>query len=547
MKIIKKYPIIAVLIVVSVSYLRVLGGFFQQDEWLSFAYRMVAVEGGFIGLIKDAFAPSVGHFQPLNSLLINILFSLFKVNYLPYAFVSIFLHLVNVYLVYNLSKYFFRSKKAGAIISLIFGVAPSIYQATSWVLADLGVHLSTLFAILTITEFMKFSRLHSYLQFNRVLLYLVLSLLFKEISIGIFALIFIAIFASKSIRDKRKYLTRLIIVFLVYVALRVAMIFIPSSYSRDKLVTESQYSSALIYNLATLPVKGLTQAVLPPRLLVNEAYLAAQYLSRDVTAEPNTPDYDVFVQKKVLEVVTFANFFIIGILSLMALTKTKNTALKMSIIWGLAFILFNSPVFAMTPERSGRIFILDSRNLYLLSVAASFVVYSTLSLLIKRNFLFFIGIFIVSLLNIYGLDRELKEIEGSGKIRREVLDMVYNLYPVLPPRIVFYTESDTSYYGLPENEKILPFQSGLGQTLLVWYGKSEKFSTDFYSNRFLWEITDQGYQESGGRGFGYFRDINLLKDAIREYNLPESSIIAFRWISEEERLIDVTGEVREEI
>jgi hypothetical protein len=104
-----------------------------------------------------------------------------------------------------------------------------------------------------------------------------------------------------------------------------------------------------------------------------------------------------------------------------------------------------------------------------------------------------------------------------------------------------------SYYGLPSEEKMLPFQSGLGQTLLVWYHDQENYPNEFYQNRFLWEITDQGYQEVGDRGFGYFRDKDLLRQAIAQYNLVPESLVAFSWNSQTEELKDVTVLVREEL
>jgi len=116
--------------------------------------------------------------------------------------------------------------------------------------------------------------------------------------------------------------------------------------------------------------------------------------------------------------------------------------------------------------------------------------------------------------------------------------------PKLPKNAVFYTESDSVYYGLPDQEKILPFQSGFGQTLLVYYQQNEQYSYKFYKDFFLWEISEQGYRETDGRGFGYYHNFDLLKKDLKQYNIPTDSIIAYSWNSKASTLINITDEVK---
>lgn len=542
----KEAKTVAVIVGVTlICYLRILWGFFQQDEWLSFAYRFLAQESGFIGTLKDSFAPSVGHYQPLNSLIINILFSLFKVHYFPYAIVSLILHLTNVYLVYRLAKNYFKEIKAAVIVSLIFGVSAATFQATSWVLADIGVHFSTLFAILSVSALLNFSRTSPKTAFRKTIIFLIISLLFKEISIGLFAFIPLVILFSKKISNKKEYIFKALVVACIYVVIRVAMIFLPISYSRDTLATESQPINMIVYNLITLPAKGLTQSIVPQRFLVGQANFFVKFLPERITGAPDTPSYDLFVQNKVLEAVTFLNFMAIFGVFFILLKKNKNSVLMKASLLAALFVFVNSPVFALAPERSGRIFIIDSRNLYLLAVGSSFVVYCLLATIFSKRKIFFTAAFSVVLaLNIYGLNKELIEVSSNGIVRRNILQKIYSANPTLPGKVVFYTESNSSLYGLSDKEKILPFQSGFGQTLLVWYQPTEKFPREFFKNRFLWEIADQGYKLVEDRGFGYFRDFELLSKTINKENIPIDFVIAFRYDSQGQEIEDMTMEVR---
>jgi hypothetical protein len=132
-------------------------------------------------------------------------------------------------------------------------------------------------------------------------------------------------------------------------------------------------------------------------------------------------------------------------------------------------------------------------------------------------------------------------------MRSEILTTIKKTYPNLLPKAVFYTESNSSYYGLPEKDKIMPFQSGFGQTLLAWYYKDEMFPKEFFNDRFLWEIKDQGYREFSNRGFGYYRDIDLLKSTVLEYKIPKESIYAFSWDSKHRILRNISDRIRQEI
>lgn len=187
---------------------------------------------------------------------------------------------------------------------------------------------------------------------------------------------------------------------------------------------------------------------------------------------------------------------------------------------------------------------LAPRGLYIPLVAVAIIVGEiSLTLIRKKSplLVFVLGLFLV---HIFALRQNTAELIEMGRERKAILDRITNLYPDLPDRVLFYTKSDRSYYGLPTDEQILPFQSGFGQSLLVWYQRREKFPRDFFADRFLWEITDQGYKEAQGRGFGYFRDIDKMAALLRERNIPLDSIIALSYHSDSKFLEDITRETR---
>ena len=133
----------------------------------------------------------------------------------------------------------------------------------------------------------------------------------------------------------------------------------------------------------------------------------------------------------------------------------------------------------------------------------------------------------------------------TGELRKGILQQIKREYPSLPEKVIFYVESDTPYYGMSEN--IPPFETGLGQVLLVWYYSTERFPGQLFGNKFLRPITKQDYKEAGGRGFGFFRYIGLLKERVKKYNLHEESVTAFRYSGRLAVLGNITDQTRENL
>jgi hypothetical protein len=260
--------------------------------------------------------------------------------------------------------------------------------------------------------------------------------------------------------------------------------------------------------------------------------------------DQNTTKFDLFVEKYTLQII---NFLIFGAVALVVfrLIRRNNERLGKVLLFAFSFIILNSFVYALSPGRSADIPLVDSRNLYFPLIGAALLLVLLLWRAAKeKSVQLMIFLLPFLFLNAFQLNREIRSLVREGQVRKDILVSMKRKYPDLPNKVIFYTESDSSFYGLPFEEKILPFQSGLGQTLLVWYQQTERFPSEFFQDRFLWEITEEGYREIEERGFGYFRDFEKLVKALKENNLSEEAIIAFRYNSEISKLDDITNEVR---
>ncbi|MEK7526481.1 MAG: hypothetical protein AAB546_03305 [Patescibacteria group bacterium] len=536
-------------LVLLVPYLRLFNGFFQQDEWYGFTDYVLLTGKDLPNLLATLFSPSIGHYDPLSDLVIYVLYNTWGMNYQAFLLVSLTSHLIIINLVYRLAKRIFSNKQKPAILATaFFTLFASSYQGTAWVVANIGTHGATIFGLLSTISFFDFlmSNKQSSRKFYLAIGLFFVSLLFKEITFGLFVVYFFAcfLFGTKNKKNRGRYLTLLVTFCLVYIFARILMFFAPHEPA-SQFVTQTQSLGKLVYNFGMIPFKSISQSTVPVGLIRLVADQVALVFPDTLTGGFGSPQFEVFVVKRVMEMISLGLAVLILLTGLVFFVKKRKSPI---ILFSFLWIIVNSVIFAFSPERSGVVFTVDSRNLYFISIGSAIVVAYFLTNFYTNKVWVTTAITVILFgANIFWLNCELIIFTQRGKIRREILQQIKNRYPDLPMKTLFYIQSDKSYYGLPEDQKILPFQSGLGQTLLVWYYPQEKFSKEFFKDRFLWEIEAQGYKEVGEVGFGFVREPLLLYEMKEKYNLPADAIIAFKWISRTEELVDITPEVRLEL
>ncbi len=538
-------PLFVLVLLVLAGYLPIIFGFFQQDEWLGLARFIPFKDGSFSEVFLNAIAPSGTHYTPLATIVIYLMFSIFGLNYPLYAIVSIILHILASLLIFSLAKAIFGNSKLAFCAMILFGVSSAGFQATSWPIADISTHFSTIFGFLSLILFFKFMQKIKKHLLIFSLITLLISLLFKENTIGFFILFpaMLFIFSSINKSSKIKYSLIIILVGLIYLSLRLMMLHsLSQTFSQGN---SNQPTFKFLYNVVYIAPRAFSQSLVPSFQMYEITHGVTKFLPASLTGEFGSPKYDKFVLESIFEIANILLF--LGLVAFcLFLFKHSNSKASKIIVFSVLFVLINSLPLMFAPERAGIIFTIDSRNLYLISTGTIILIITIGSLI--RNKTNLIVLFLIYItLNLLWLSQQTSKLMKEGQERREILNKIKSEYPNFPPKSIIYTESDSSFYGLPPNEKILPFQSGFGQMLLVWYDSSMDFPKDFFKNKFLWEITDQGYKESKENkevGFGYFRDFSLLTKAVEGNNIPLESIIAFSYDSQNKDLRNMSTELR---
>ena len=539
-------PFFILILLVLAGYSLVHFGFFQQDEWLGFARHILLSDMEARELLGNIFTPYSAHYVPLTFLSINLLFFLFNLNYLGYAIVSIGFHIITVMLVFYLTKLLLKNDFFALAAAGLFGVSAAGYQATAWMVADIATHGAAIFGLLSLIFVLNFLSSRKTFLLILIIVFLLISLLFKEITIGLFLItpLMFYLYADKSLKSKARFPWIFFGIFVLYFVFRVIM-FMGSPFNLTS--AEGINRDYLFSNTVAYPVKTVVQTAIPPGQIIQLSDWLTSGLPEDIRGEKGTTAFDIFAQGRVLPIMELLLFLLIGAGTFVLWKRSKDADFRRILLFSFFFIVINSVVYVLSPERTDLISLIDSRNLYFPSIGTSILIVAILMKIAKANFkkAFFL-LLPIFLINVFWL-KEINSLVQFGSLRREILSHIKATYPDLPDKVVFYTESDTSYFGLLPEEKIMPFQSGFGQTLLVWYYTTEEWPNEFLQDRFLWEITEQGYREYNGRGFGYFRDYEMLKDTLQDYKLKEDSIISFSWSSKYNALVDTTEKLREEL
>src|SRR5258708_505883 len=173
-----------------------------------------------------------------------------------------------------------------------------------------------------------------------------------------------------------------------------------------------------------------------------------------------SPDFENFVVKRIMEGISVTISILVLSFSSVFIFLRKNKNISYVIVFSLAWVLINSFIIGLSPGRSGFFTVVDSRNLYFLSVGVALFLVFIIKYFSKNNLVKTLILFVfLFVFNIYFLNKNLDSFTQNGSVRKVILDHVMSENPIFPKNVVFYTQSDSSYYGLPETIHILQFQS----------------------------------------------------------------------------------------
>ena len=135
----------------------------------------------------------------------------------------------------------------------------------------------------------------------------------------------------------------------------------------------------------------------------------------------------------------------------------------------------------------------------------------------------------------------------QGVQRRNILNSIADDLPVGSNKTVLYVQSDSSFYGLPNDTKVLPFQIGPGKILALYLKDRVYIPQSVYLPDSFYKIDSQGYFQDQGGGWGYFRDYLDLLNSIKENKVDIKSVYSFNYFSKTKVIKNITPEVKQRL
>lgn len=538
--------------------------FFQQDEWSTFGRHIYrGSTGGMMKFFSDSLiAAGKVHFNPILEILYYLEFKQFGINFAGYALVSMAIYFINILLVYYLSILLLKNKYLSILVAALFSVNSISHQAVTWISASLQTQGAILFSLLFSVLFLNYLTQE---KKSRKLLYLSLlsiftALMFKETALSFFLLPVFLVFYSKekNLMAFKNILIPVSVALAIYTLLRI-VVFInaPPIILGLTEVLEQPRPIVHIYRLISLPFKVLPESIIPTEFLLNFSRTIVHLAYPHFITADGTPN-PYLIETAGLDLVNYVlSVVILGIFygCYQIFKKQKRDELAKALIVSLVVIIGSTLLVVFIPGKAGYVSIIEPRHLYGATIGSSlFLVlcfYAFFHFLTKKKnkALLLITIFILPIIFIHIrlVKRDLAILKARSDLRKSFLVTVEKNYPVLPKKVIFYVQSDQAYYGMPVEEKNLPVQSGFGRMLMVWYQDKEKFPGCFYKDVFLHDLIAQGYRYCDGRGFGYFRQYNKLKEALKENQLSPDDVFAFSWEGKTEEFKNITDEIRDKL
>lgn len=527
--------------------------YFQQDEWHSF------------GLIQSYGMQYVTLNKPIWEIffvdrvgartIIFILFNFFGTNSFYYSIFAVSIHILNSYLVYFLSKKITQSKLVSVVALLFFFFNSLGHQAYSWLGTMSGSSTSVTFILFSIIFYFNYLGKRTVKNLLLTLIFIWLSFLFKESGYFVFLLIPISWFLYEKNKSIKFFLSKnwpllLYGLFVTFLFVKI-LIFIPGD--RANYVPADQSGALiLLMRLITYPIEGIGQAFVPFQIV----FTVARYLTQIFipSLQVDTSNFDIFYTTTMIEglSVILSLFFIILFVFIFRKYLKKDKILSKFFIFSLAYLVLSFLPYVVLDKGDAY---LDSRYYYMGLVGSSFL-FSILTFValtkFKQSKVRIASLLLLSLIflsHVFYLESDLFFLALVSHERRVIITQIEKVKPKLDKKTVFYIDGNSpGYYGIPELK--VPFQSGIGQVLLVVYGVKGQVDRDLFKEKtlsktgdagFLYDTVAQGYKEQNGRGFGYFYDKNMVTSYINSGKFSDKDVIWLFYDADSKRIIRETS------
>ncbi|MDZ4785703.1 MAG: hypothetical protein SGJ02_06475 [bacterium] len=493
------------------TYWRLFFHFFEQDEWMGLGLTYgkelgVIAESGILNAL--VFAQG----RPLTQIFNTFFYLAFGFNLIPLTIFSITLHGLTGFSLFLVLQKIRSAKYVNFAAVVIFLINITSHQAVTWFAASISVPLATCLLLVSILFFLYYLSTNRRDQLILSIFLFYLSFLTKEMN-ALFSFFYIFLFYLQRGGNWRSNLktTSFFLVITCTTLLRYLHYFFLSSEASGIMVKQSTANNSglevLFKNIISAPLATVSQLFIPAPFLFGWGYKINTLLFHGKYSAP----YVELSLSLVLSVILTFGLLAVGVFLLVrGYLRWQNV-----IIGGFFYFLALLP---LTIIQKGNAY-MESRYVYLPLVGIA-IILAGLELK-KRSVKVLAGTLIFFLLFITfqstQIQSYLKEKTVVSMQRRTMVEQ-FQAQNISSKKINFFYVSSKEDFIIP-NQK-LPFQQGVGYTLMVIYYSQGVIPQSLLSQGFMWDLSSQGYFSDGEYGFGYFYELEALKAAAQSLS-PE--------------------------
>lgn len=488
----KNIKVALFLLIISFSiYWKLFDHFYEQDEWMGVGHVKAL---GIAKVFESGFLPAIitGNGRPIAGLINYFFFTHFTFEAFPFAFLSIILHGLTAYSLFLLlGKFSVEKLSQNIVIALFFLINAVSSQGVMWFSTAIAAELSTLLLILSMIFFMDFDSKQSIKKYLLSISAFYLSFLTKETGV-LFSIFFIAYLF---IENKEKFIKKIKYT-IPYLAISAAALFryVLIFLSGDKIgkiiTTNSQPESSLLANIIFYPLKSLSHFFISPEYLL-EIFKSAN----EAIVSPG-------------ELVTLSNMVLSLSIALMLFFVYMFVVKKLNrkiFVYGLLVYLVSILPYTIIEMDV----FLESRYYYTPLIGIAIILSSFNFKKNYKNLLIFSTLFIVFLIiQISTINQRLNQKIDIAKTRRKMVEQLIDINLDNNKKNIFFIDSDSPDYVV--SNQVLPFQQGIGYTLMVLYHEQGVIPQEFLMNNYLWDMGTQGIFRNNDYLFGFFVEEDRL-------------------------------------
>lgn len=547
------FPISILFLLVWYTYGGLTLSFYQQEEWLGLGNTFVYGRDYLFLNTSNLTQMFLMQGRYLNLIINYFFYTNFPFNPAPIIVFGIFLHTINSILVLLLTRKLIKNSAAALLGASFFAVNAVSQGAVSWsaAIGTLPATTAILIALFVFFSFLEKEKgFMTKLLLLAILVSLYVSLLFKQIGIYLFvflpvmAVIYRKIFEGKSVTNK---IIPKIYAISGFIFLSISLYWVfwyKSILGKNALFltgSNEHFFEILLLRFILYPLTSFSLLYIPA-----EQFLEfSRYITNLYYPFFHEEQYLLIAQTVVLDLLavllTIIIFSILYIFGKKALPQDRFV-----LIFFVGFILLSySPYILISKSYA----YLESRYYYLGAVGGSVIFAWLVAQIVGSkkfiNALIFSLAIVYILMNGFIVKSDVEKQVKLSEERRAFLSQLDNIKPNLnEEQNIFYITGNQDFYVIGNK---VPFQQGMGHTLLVWYFKRGNIPEELMKSKELFEIGSQGYFEYHGKGFGYFSDKEDLKQALIDKKIANYSIIYLYYDANSKKLLNKTSELSEQL